>query len=441
MHQPGPNDDRPSRVPGRTTPTWEMELLLSGATVFALWQIAGAMAPFAAYLLPRLAPQFASIGGVIYIYLASGVIMIGLAFVIHLILRAYWVAMVGMHSVFPEGLRLDRLRGGPLMRETLLARWQDMDAAIERADNRATVVFGLGIGVASVLIPITLAVLAVYLLVAGVCSALGDVDSASWAFPIVTLALMLPYFVVVFIDRRFGERLDPKGWSYRACLKVFAFFSYLGMGREANPLVTLYSSNVGERRGTVVVMAVMLSTLLIATVTLMGERQQLGIGSYAAFPEPYRGMPGTVDGRHYASMQERDSDPLLPYLPDPVVGGDYLRLVVPYVPRLHARDLERCGGRGGDLDDRQAEAQRRSSLLDCFGKRFTVTMDGQTVPVGPDWYTDPRRNVRGLLFMVPAKELAPGRHELVVTAKDPDPADGSEDDETRPLPDVLPFWR
>ncbi len=31
------------RLPPRTTPTWEMELLISGATVFALFQLPGAL--------------------------------------------------------------------------------------------------------------------------------------------------------------------------------------------------------------------------------------------------------------------------------------------------------------------------------------------------------------------------------------------------------------
>ena len=118
-------DDAASRLPRRTTPTWEMEVLLSGATVFTLWQLAGALAPTTAYLLPRLTPQLATLGGVLYIYLASGVIMLGLAFGLHLAMRAYWVALVGMHSVFPRGLRLDGLKGGPVSRDLLTSRWPD----------------------------------------------------------------------------------------------------------------------------------------------------------------------------------------------------------------------------------------------------------------------------------------------------------------------------
>ena len=46
--------DTPIALPKRTTPTWETELLLSGATVFALFQAAQALLAWAAYLLPRL---------------------------------------------------------------------------------------------------------------------------------------------------------------------------------------------------------------------------------------------------------------------------------------------------------------------------------------------------------------------------------------------------
>lgn len=427
-----------TQLPNRTTPTWEMELLLSGATVFALWQIAAAMAPFTAYLLPRLAPELASIGGVIYIYVASGVILIGLAFVIHLVLRAYWVALVGMHSVFPHGLRMERLRGGPIMRENLAARWQDMDAAIERADNRATVVFGLGIGVASVLIPITITVLATYGLVAAACWSLGRVDDISWVFPIVILLLLLPNIVVVMVDRWFGHRLARDGFAYRWCARTMRVYSSLGMGREANPLVTLYSSNVGERRGTLVVVVVLTATLFIAGGSLVVQRVDLGLGSFQNFPEPWRGMPGTVDGRHYASMHEPGTSPSLPYLPGPVMSGDYLRLVVPFVPARQGRQLAGCAGTPPRSGEARAEADHRQKVLACFGRLHTLTLDGRALELKPDWYTEPGRDVRGLIYMVPVHDLAPGRHELVITL--PDPRAPSSDDEL-PLPDRIPFWR
>lgn len=442
--------EQTSQVPKRTTPTWEMELLLSGATVFALWQIASAMAPFAYYLVPRLDRQLGQIGAVLYIYLASGVIMIGLAFVIHLILRAYWVALVGMHSVFPGGLKLDRLKGGPVMRESLLARWQDLDAAIERADNRATIVFGLGIGVASVLIPVTLGVVSVYALAAVTCSLLGRPELTSPAFFALSAIAFLPFLAVQLFDRWWGARLVPGGFGYRLCSRIFAVYSRVGMGREANPLVTLYTSNVGEGRGSIVVMVVMIVTVLIAAGTFLGQRMELGPGSYGNYPEPWRGMPATLDGRHYASMHEPGDNIRLPYLPDPVVRGNYLKLVVPFMPMRDSQHLEKCvddiaanepeasGDEADAVPEIITEAAHRQSLLACYGKLHVLQLDGGTLSVRPDWYTDPRRDVRGLIFMVPVGDLAPGRHELELTVPDPR-RPGSEED--APLPDKLPFWR
>jgi len=45
---------------------------------------------------------------------------------------------------------------------SLLQRWENLDAGTERADNRATIIFALGVAIAMVLIPVTLAVSLVF---------------------------------------------------------------------------------------------------------------------------------------------------------------------------------------------------------------------------------------------------------------------------------------
>jgi hypothetical protein len=67
-----------------------------------------------------------------------------------------------------------------------------------------------------------------------------------------------------------------------------------------------------------------------------------------------------------------------------------------------------------------------------------VTLDGQPAPA-PQWYADPRRDLRGLLYMLPVAALAPGRHELAVMP--PEPGDEKAKDEDVTLPWVIPFWR
>ena len=56
MSLPDPQQDAavPDAIPAKTTPTWEMELLLSGATVFGLLQLPDALHGLTAPLLARL---------------------------------------------------------------------------------------------------------------------------------------------------------------------------------------------------------------------------------------------------------------------------------------------------------------------------------------------------------------------------------------------------
>ena len=101
---PAPPPDRES-LPARTTPTWEMELLISGATVFGLLQLPGladrllfhvhnsSAEPVAAFVLP------------LWIYVKSALLTLAATFVVHLALRGYWIALVGLSSVYPDGIR------------------------------------------------------------------------------------------------------------------------------------------------------------------------------------------------------------------------------------------------------------------------------------------------------------------------------------------------
>ena len=421
------------RLPGRTTPTWEMELLLSGATVFTLWQVAGWLAPFMAELLPRLDAQLGMISGVLYIYLATAVIMLGLAFALHLALRAYWVGLVGMHSVFPAGLRPDRLRAGPVAREVLQQRWVDMDTAIERADNRATVVFGLGVGVAAIVLPITLMVAAVYGLTLAGCWLAGRLDLVPLLFLVGVGVALAPFFLATLLDRWRGVRLTPGGRLRRTLAACFGLYARMGMSREANPLVALYASHVGERRSSFVVMGMLLASVMLATYSLNWQRNDLGPGSYGRFPESAAGLPGTVDGEHYASMQEPGESPGSPFLPAPVLRGRYAPLVVPFVPATHRRHLAAC--EAGLPEDR---AEARLALLDCYAALHEVKLDGQPLPVKPDFHLDPSRDLRGLVYMLPLADLPPGRHELEIRMPDPrEPGSKAKP----PRPERIPFWR
>src|SRR5690606_38540646 len=110
-------------------------------------------------------------------------------------------------------------------------------------------------------------------------------------------------------DRWWGERLAPGSRLRRALAACFPLYARIGMSRETNPLVALYASHVGERRSSFVVMGMLLLSVTLAAYSLSWQRNDLGPGNYGRFPESAAGLPGTVDGEHYASLQEPDESP------------------------------------------------------------------------------------------------------------------------------------
>ena len=123
--------DRTHALSDRTTPTWEVELLISGVAVFAMLQLPGWLDDRMFALEPRLGDDWRLVLTLFYIYSKSAAIVLAVTFALHLFLRALWIALVGMHSVYPQGIILDRLRivggilGGALLADHVLSDGED----------------------------------------------------------------------------------------------------------------------------------------------------------------------------------------------------------------------------------------------------------------------------------------------------------------------------
>ena len=436
MSEKSPLQAPANHLSGRTTPTWEIELLLSGATVFALVQFAGALPEWGGYLLPRLGPLWQQVLGLGLVYFQCGVILLCVAFVLHLFMRAYWVALVGMDSVYPGGLKADRLRGGPVGRDLLLSRWVPMPEQIEAADNRASVVFGMGIGLARMMVTITLVGSALLLVSLGLAALAGQAEQAStWVVYVFSLSL-LPYLLVLMIDRYLGHRLSRGGWPYRAMRGLLATFSSLGLGRESAPLVTLYTTNVGEDRGNWIVGGIVTFATVASIASMSVLDDDLGWGHYDAFPSLESAGKQSVRHDRYASLHEAGESPQGPYVPEMVARGSYLPLVVPFVPAVHGHLLDDCGQAATPQDGAAEREAKREARLDCLSDGLKVSLDGEVMDLRAELYSDARRDLRGLLYMVPLSGQARGRHELSIELTPEKPPKNGE------LPPTwrIPYW-
>ena len=427
----GETTDDPHVLPRQTTPTWEVELLISGVAVFAMLQLPGWLDDRYFWLVPRFddgwrAPLFMT-----YVYLKGAAVLLAITFALHLLLRAQWIAQVGMHSVFPGGIRWERLRIGPVARDLEQRRYGNAGASIDRADNRATVVFAIGVMLASsllllgFLLPTLFALAMAALLLAGI-----DADP-SRVFSITAVAFVLPALLAQGLDRRFGQRLAAGGVLHGLLSRILGLYSRLGlMSRSSNPVFSLLSSHGGEARAMVLTVAIIIATMTGIALSSIALEQPIRVGSYAAFPRLSH-ADRALDPAHYDDQRDPARDPPTAYLTSAVATGPYLRLTVPYDPRRDAAPMRGCAVPAG------TDAAKAAVRLECLQSLHGAMLDGKSLDLHYELGSDARTDRPALVAMIDVRALAPGRHELRV-ARPPKSADGHADD---PGFDRIPFWR
>ncbi len=425
-------------VPRDTTPTWEIELLVSGAVLFGLFQI-----PPALYALwDRWEPNLASFGrvagGSALLIATTAVYALVGCFVAHLVLRAYWVALVGAHSVFPGGVRWERQREyGPVQARLAERAVRPLPEFIARADNLASLVFAGGFVCAASVLSATV-VLGAGLALIGAAMQLFPERPAMYAgFGVLAVAALAMVGAGV-IDFRYGARIAPDGRAGRALALV------LRVGTGALPagvrsLTSVLTSNIPKR------VAYGALALGVGGAYAVGIANMPTRGDGDARASGFRYFDDASDTRgvrasRYESLRRPDDDVTGPSIQSDVVRDPYLRLFIPYRASRHDAAFARaCPGLRSPADvepESPAAAAVADAILACAARVHRPALDGRPITAASfRFHVNPATSRRGFLMLVPLDGVAAGEHRLTVW---PVPAPGRA---PPAAPVTIPFWR
>ncbi|MCI4567227.1 hypothetical protein [Lysobacter sp. CFH 32150] len=436
----------PQRLPRNTTPTWEVELLISGVAVFAMLQLPGWLDDAWFALEPRLGMIWFEPLLFVYFYAKSAAVMLAATFVIHLLLRARWIALVGMDSVYPDGILWERLRIGPVQREVEQRLHDGTATAIERADNLATTVFAAGVTMATLMLSVSLLLAATFTTVQLVGSRFGfDIDF-KLVLALCSLVVLIPFLLSRQLDHLYGARLRPGSLPHRTLAATLRGFARVGLGRTSNMAMALLTSHGGERRVVLLTMCIIAAATWAVIWNYETLREPNTLGNYALFPSLQADSSRTLAPAHYDEFRNPARDGAVPYIQSATVVGPYLRLVVPYQPKRDDAALRR------DCPAILAlkKTERSAATLDCLQRLHPVSIDGKPVALQYDLSSDSRTDRPALLAMIDVRSLAQGRHELLV-ARQPTADEQEEIDKNEaktgsskpgnPTSYRIPFWR
>ena len=460
-HRPGLRGSARTRQRLRTLhdQTWELELVISGALAFVL--------AFTPNLVDRVyyplsaqlsgAPDFIAFLGFYYVKLILYTMI--LAFGFHIATRAFWVALVGLDSVFPRGVRWDRLNQGPFTRRIFRQALPSVRELIVTTDGIASVVFAS----ASTLV----AIFVMSVVGASVLGGVGFLIAAFLPFEVeqskiaAGAALVLAAIITLplLIDRVVGRFLagSALGRVLEVAIRASAEFA---MFRIYGPIQFTLASQLGRWRyglGVFGVLTLVLSIFLINDGVLASGQVEFVPGPYDAV----RAGGDGVDPRAYEDQENPDKEfHLSPTIPTDVFNDEmpYMRVFLPSDPQRDAEALSRACPEVTELAEpglrrvrrrgvapREDERLRNQQVLECAARFWSVTVDGEPVVETPVFFRHPETGLRGLAWYVDLRPLPNGRHLLEVARPDefdePDPdADSAADPSRPPWIYRIPFW-
>ncbi|MDJ0814046.1 MAG: hypothetical protein QNJ23_09965 [Woeseiaceae bacterium] len=405
--QQGPDPDAMERLRDRTD---ELELIISSLTIFALFSLPG-------WLFNSIADIYTHLSTGLEIARTLGTALLtgtsyGLAacFVVHLMARAYWVGLIGLRTVFPDGINWSKTPGlGPLSRQFYKDTLPDLDTVIRNTDRLASSLF-------AVISMLTLSVLWLGTILVGILVLSGSIGTrfgmtnvgmGMGALVLLILFMGIP-MLLYLLDAQLARRVPALHDSriFTGLVRVLRRIAGLAYPqRLVLPVQLTLQSNTRP-------VAFFIALILIAIfIVFLGNARTAAWQNFTLSPEfAYLDATQVQQGlrsTHYEDMPAPlDRFRAWPRIDSFNQSGSYVRLFLPYQPLRDNLVLDQlCGS-----------AEEAAEPVDCLRQLWSVSIEGISVPMA-DFVPAERADLgmRGLIGLVPLTGLEPGLRQIEVT--------------------------
>ncbi len=379
----------------------DLELLISLASTYALATLPSVLVALAGSVATTLPAWLLSLLRVACIYVGAMCYTLAIVFACHLLLRAIWIAVIGMDTYFPllKSWRENKFIG-PIAFEQTNQSVGARDQLAVKLDRWATTVFVLGITV------VALTIISLLFGIVGAAIAL-SVERAFGATGNQVIIVLLWFFLAIIVlivvaqrlDRRYGIKQQTPSKTMGRLIRIAVQSQNIGPMKAINQLLQpLFADRVGTY-GYILVAVLFGIAGSQVSFQLTPELSKFSAGVEASL------LNGRVE-KHYGALDSAD-----PMVESFVIREPLLQLRLPF---SRARDADAMAKLCG--------AKYQDDLVGCAKRYWKIEMDGAPI-VNADWLLVGNRSTRRLALevLVPFDQVSRGLHRLKIERwKDPE---------------------
>lgn len=378
--------------------SWEAEILISGGAIFSLFQLVDVVIKTGIYYEEITTFSGLREGVIIFVLVLRGV---SVGFILHLLLRGFWIGLVCLRSVFPAGINFKKLK----LNERYLKETNTINLTrqIVVLDQFSGLVF-LG----SFLFAISFT----GLIATGF--ALGNL----FEFAHFPLEISFPLFGLYLFDLFTVGMLRRNKWIGMIFLPIYWFFNIISLGFTYRPYLQIISSNI-QRWKVSLFFAFLLAVSLLLTFESVREvlrfQDIFDQRKYNATVGEDQDITRLSEWRYLDKFPSEEKVRWACIQSD-IIKDDYLKLFIPYLAKY--------------------DSVISTTDKKVFSEIVSVSLN-DSIKISPDWFAYERKssNQYGIIAYISIDTLPKGKNQVIVEIKGETFFRGIEKKLT------VPFWK
>ena len=389
--------------------SWEAELLVSAIAIFGTFQLFGLIDWAANKFIDILNPNQYLVGyGIVFMGLLAVSILVSM-FVVHFFLRAYWIGLVGLNSVFAD-YNIEDSPYSKIYTRKLVGILPKLEHSIKKVDDLCSVIFSAAF--TFLLIYSFLSLMAsIYLLVFNLLSSYVSVYILLIPLALFILVLLLQsVFGIIANIKKNKENVKLQTFSFNL-VKYGSMVLYGPLYKSILQVTMIFGSNFKKQKS--LIYLVLISVLFGAMMSIF-QLFNTNI-PYLMGQKDY--VDSTVVYSDFYETENYNNNFLLtPEIESDRIKTNLLKLFIPIFSNEKNRRQNNCETYTEDSNKSKQEQRReiRVNGLECYKSYHLIMLNGENVSVDFLRYEHPRTHQFGILGYLDLTNVKTGKNIITI---------------------------
>ncbi|MEM8887031.1 MAG: hypothetical protein AAGD28_03520 [Bacteroidota bacterium] len=322
--------------------SWQAELIISGIAIVGSLSLPELITKASNWCLITFAEdKFFLIGMILmYLYIMAGGLIA--AFLIHFFIRVLWIGMLGLSSVYPDGIK-PIASYSDTFNEGMLKEFPDIEGFSHKLDQRGSLIFSIASAMCMVVLSSIMLLVVIMAIASGIHFVIPAVPFGA-AAGVLFLFVLIPSLSGGIFH---AKKLREKEWVKKNHFRIFLFSSkaiYTIFFKPFSYIIyTLISNGKNQSNmGQMVVVAILMGFFAAAATSQSDVKYFLAADAFRRHGHPNYGMKESF----YEDQRPKDQLILYGSMESDIISGKFVKVFVPIMGReSEVRDVL-CGDYG-----------------------------------------------------------------------------------------------